>query len=191
MAATEEDLVQRTLEGDQRAFEEIVRRYQGLVLNIVYHYLGRNNVAEDMAQEVFVKLYTTLSRFDRKRSLKAWIGRITANQCIDELRRTRRQRVQLFSDFDERQAAGELLAQVRSEEPLTVDQAEKAERLLQYALARLSASERMAFVLHEMEGLPYSELAATMGTTELAARIRVSRSRKKLRKKLEELLDEA
>ncbi len=160
-------------------------------MNIVYHYLGRNNIAEDMAQEVFVKLYTTLSRFDRKRSLKAWIGKITANQCIDELRRTRRQRVQLFSDFDERQAAGELLAQVRSHEPLTEDQAEKAERLLQYALARLSASERMAFVLHEMEGLPYSELAATMGTTELAARIRVSRSRKKLRKELEELLDEA
>jgi len=191
MAATEGDLVQRSLEGDQGAFEEIVRRYQGLVLNIVYHYLGRNDIAEDIAQEVFVKLYSTLSRFDPTRSLKAWIGKITANQCIDELRRTKRQRLQLFSDFDERQAAGELLAQARSEQPLTEDQAEKAQKLLQSALGRLSPSERMAFVLHEMEDLPYSELAATMGTTELAARIRVSRSRKKLRKKLEELLDEA
>lgn len=190
MTRSDADLVQDTLEGHSQAFEEIVRRYQRLVFSIIYHYLGRREEVEDLAQDVFLKVYNSLPRFDTRRSLKAWISRITANRCLDELRRSRARKTDLFSDLSEEEEARLWSLHERSGEGDNLTEVEAAEsfRLLQKALDQLPEKDRMAFVLREMESMDYSEIAEVMKSSELAVRVRVSRSRKKLHDLLEGIL---
>ena len=149
--------------------QSIVERYQRLVFNIVFHYLGRREEVEDIAQDVFLRVYRSLSRYDPERPLKAWVSRITANACLDELRKRKIRKTQLFSDVDEDEAGTQTLLDRFSSGTM---------------LTELPKKDKLAFVLREMEGMDYSEIAPTMETTELAVRIRVSRSKKKLLKSL-------
>lgn len=182
----DDELVKRTLEGDRQAFEQIVERYQRLVFNIVFHYFGSQNEVEDMAQEVFLRVYRSLDRFDPTRSLKAWIGRITANRCVDELRRRRRRRQRLFTDLseEEKNQLDWLRQSAADGDSFSQPELSRCFGILQKSMEALSESDRMAFVLREVEGLEYREIADMLKCSELAARIRVSRSRKKLKKEL-------
>ena len=85
MARSDVELVAAVLRGDPHAFEEIVARHQRLVFNIIYRYLGRRDEVEDLAQEVFLKVFASLRSFDNSRPLLPWISRITANRCLDEV----------------------------------------------------------------------------------------------------------
>ena len=78
MGLSDRELVESALAGDGSAFQSIVERYQRLVFNIVFHYLGRREEVEDIAQDVFLRVYRSLSRYDPERPLKAWVSRITA-----------------------------------------------------------------------------------------------------------------
>lgn len=190
MALSDAELVESALAGEAQAFEQIVRRYQRLVFNIVYHYLGGRNEVEDLAQEIFLKVYRSLDRFDTSRPLKAWIGRIASNACLDELRRARVRRERSFSDFSEEQEERIRYLYGKSAEGggLTEEEAEESLSLLQQALDELSAKDRMAFVLREMEEQEYSEIAEAMETSQVAVRIRVSRARKKLQRRIKAML---
>ena len=182
MAKADEELVRASLDGDPHAFEEVIRRYQRLVFNIAYHYLGRRNEVEDVAQEVFLKVYRSLSTYDTGRPLKAWISRIAVNSCLDELRRERKKKMMLFSELtdDERGSLDRFYDRFLQGGGLTETEANRMLQLLQRLIGKLAEKDRMAFVLREIEGLEYSEIADAMGTTEVAARIRVSRSKKQL-----------
>ena len=181
MASLDRELVQWSLEGDESAFRGLVERYQKLVFNIVFHYLGRREEVEDIAQEVFLRVYRSLSRYDPERPFKAWVSRITANACLDELRKRKIRKTELFSDLDTDEAGTEtFLDRFSIGTLLTEFEAERMFAWLDGLLDELGKKDRMAFVLREMEGQGYSEIASTMDTTELAVRIRVSRSRKKL-----------
>ncbi len=190
MAKSDAQLVVESLEGDAKAFEEIIRRYQRLVFNIAYHYLGRRNEVEDLAQEVFLKVYRSLGRFDTTRPLKAWIGRITSNACLDEVRKYRTRKVSAFADLsqdeEERIQRGHSDAQAGGS--LSDQEAEESFRLLYQAMEQLAEKDRLAFVLREMEGLEYSEVAEALKASQVAARIRVSRARKKLQESVKSLL---
>ncbi|MFQ5741169.1 MAG: RNA polymerase sigma factor [Acidobacteriota bacterium] len=182
MAKTDQELVVATLGGDPHAFEQIIERYQRSVFNIVYHYLGRRNEVEDVAQEVFLKVFRSLARYDRSRPIQAWISRIAVNSCLDELRRARHRNLKLFSDLnDEEQGRlDRFYHRFRQGSQLSEGEAEDLFLLLQKLMQRLPKKDRMAFVLREVEGLDYLDIAQAMGATQLAVRIRVSRSRKKL-----------
>ena len=183
--SSDRELVASALTGDGSAFQTMVERYQSLVFNIVFHYLGRREEVEDIAQEVFLRVYRSLSRYDPDRPLKAWVSRITANACLDELRKRKIRKTQLFSDVGEDEAGIEpFLDRFISGTMLTEFEAERMFIWLQGLLDELREKDKMAFVLREIEGMDYSEIAPTMETTELAVRIRVSRSRKKLLKSL-------
>ncbi|MDA2934994.1 RNA polymerase sigma factor, partial [Acidobacteria bacterium AH-259-D05] len=190
MARTDVELVKATLEGDPHAFEEIVERYQRLVFNIIYHYVGVRDVVEDLAQEVFLKVFRALNTFDMKGPMKSWISRITANSCLDELRRIRKRRVYLFTDLslDEEDRIEYFFEQFRHQRTLTETDVEGLFELLEKLMGQLNDKDKMAFVLRELEGLSYSEIAQAMKTTEVAVRIRVSRSKKKLQEDLEQIL---
>lgn len=190
MAGTDAELVAATLEGDSQAFEEIVARHQKLVFNIIYHYLGRRGEAEDLAQEVFLRLFSALENFDSGRPLQPWISRITVNCCLDELRKARHRRLALFSDLSEDEEKGIEYRFERFVEGniLTAEQTQESFELLQRVMDKLRKKDRMAFVLREIEGQSYAELAQALGTSELAARIRVSRSRKKLQEEFAKIL---
>ena len=185
MGLSDRELVKSALAGDGSAFQSIVERYQRLVFNIVFHYLGRREEVEDIAQDVFLRVYRSLSRYDPERPLKAWVSRITANACLDELRKRKIRKTQLFSDVDEDEAGTQtLLDRFSSGTMLTEFEAERMFAWLHGLLDELPKKDKLAFVLREMEGMDYSEIAPTMETTELAVRIRVSRSKKKLLKSL-------
>ena len=179
MGLSDSELVGLALNGDESAFRGLVERYQKLVFNIVFHYLGRREEVEDIAQEVFLRVYRSLSKYDPERPFKAWVSRITANACLDELRKRKIQKTQLFSDVGEDEAGTEnFLGRFSSGTVLTEFEAERMFAWLHGLMDELPKKDKMAFVLREMEGLDYGEIASTMDTTELAVRIRVSRSRR-------------
>jgi len=190
MPKTDEELVKATLEGDTHAFEEIVERYQRLVFSIIYHYVGGRDLVEDLAQEVFLKVFRSLATFDMRGPLKSWVSRITANTCLDELRKLRRQKVCTFTDLsgDDESRIEDFFEQFTSKGLLTENDVSDLFVLLEKLLGRLNDKDKMAFVLREMEGLSYADVAQAMKTTEVAVRIRISRSKKKLQTDLEEIL---
>ena len=191
MPATDAELVASALKGDSTAFAEIIKRYQRLVFNIVYHYLGRREPVEDLAQEVFLKVYRSLDRYDPQRPLRHWIGKITANQCLDALRKRKTRRTDVMSDLSEDEQGRiwrhyEMSSQGRQ---MAEDQAERCFAMLQQAMEGLGEKDRMAFVLRELDDMPYAEVAAMLNSSEVAARIRVSRARKTIRQRLGRMID--
>jgi len=187
---TDAQLVKATVEGDPQAFEEIVERYQRLVFNIIYHYMGRRNEVEDLAQEVFLKVFRALDTFDATRPLKSWIGRITANTCLDEIRKAPKRKVWSFADLggDEESKIEYFYERFGQHSALTEEDVEDLFELLEKLMERLNKKDKMAFVLRELEGLSYPEIAKVLQSSELAVRLRVSRSKKRLQKDLEETL---
>lgn len=187
MTQTDAELVQAALAGSPQAFEELIKRYQKLVFNIVYHYLGRANAVEDVAQEVFLRLYKNLPRYDPAKSLKPWVSRITTNCCLDELRKTGKQRVRLLDDLkrEESESLEDIHNRFQQGCVVTERDAETLFSILQKQLDRVADKDRMAFVLRELEGLDYSGIAQALGSSQLAARIRVCRVKKQLREELE------
>jgi RNA polymerase sigma-70 factor (ECF subfamily) len=193
MAQTDAELVAATLDGDKEAFGEIVKRYQQFVFNAIYHYLGPKAEIEDIAQEVFIKLFRALDRYDTSRPLQAWIYRITANQCFDEGRKLRHRRVRYFADLgeDEEERIRRYFDEAGQGASLTEEQANESLRLLQTLMNGLPEKDRMAFVLREIEGLSYAEVSQAMNTSVTAARIRISRVKKRLMKQLDKVVGPA
>jgi RNA polymerase sigma-70 factor, ECF subfamily len=190
MARTDKELVEATLKGENQAFTEIIERYQKLVFNIVYHYVGYRDEVEDLAQEVFLKVFRFLHTFDTERSLKAWVSSITANTCLDEMRKAGRRRTRLFSDLsgDEEERMEHLFDRFSQSDALTDAEVEQLFDLLETVMSHLNEKDRMAFVLRELEGFDYPEIAQIFKATELAVRIRVSRAKKKLHEELNRIL---
>ena len=191
MAETDGELVAQILAGDSDAFEQLIKRYQKLVFNIIYNHMGRRGEVEDLAQEVFLKVFKSLDMYDQSRPMKAWIARITTNRCLDEMRKGRHSRVQLFSDLSEEEEDRIQYYYHRSGRgaSLTETEAEECFALLHKLMNRLTEKDKVAFVLREVEGLDYSEVAKILRTSQLGARIRVSRTRRKLQHSLTKFLE--
>ena len=190
MAKTDKELVEATLGGENQAFAGIIERYQRLVFSIIYHYVGNRDEVEDLAQEVFLKVFRSLGTFDTERSMKTWISRITANTCLDEIRKAHRRKTRLFSDLalDDGERIEHFFTQFNQPHQLTEVEVEELFGLLEKVMDHLSKKDKMAFVLRELDGLEYPEIAEVLETTELAARIRVSRAKKKLHEELHRIL---
>src|SRR5512133_3628618 len=94
-------LILRTLDGDEGAFAELVRRYQAAVWGTVHRLLGNSSENEDAVQEAFLRAYTALRKFDLQYPFGPWVLRIATNYCIDQLRRKRGRKVQLWSELRE------------------------------------------------------------------------------------------
>jgi RNA polymerase sigma-70 factor (ECF subfamily) len=178
-------LIENTLKGDQGSFAELVRRYQAAVWGTVHRILGNSTDNEDAVQEVFLRAYTALRKFDLKYPFGPWILRIATNYCIDQLRRKKGRRIQLWSELSEYDQE-RLLNNISRDNDLESGGMEVNEgyaRIAQALLEGLNPKYRAAFVLREVEEKEYDEVARTLGTSEVAARVRVSRARAELEKK--------
>lgn len=178
-------LIEGTLKGNEGAFSELIRRYQAAVWGTVYRILGHSSDNEDVVQEVFLRAFTALPKFDLKLPFGPWVLRIATNYCIDQLRRRRNRRIQLWSELKEYDQERLLrdFTQDGNWEPANMEGAEGYARVAQALLERLNPKYRVAFVLREVEERPYEEVAKLLGTSEVAARVRVSRARVELQKK--------
>jgi RNA polymerase sigma-70 factor (ECF subfamily) len=176
-------LIESTLKGDEGAFAELVRRYQAAVWRTVRRVLGNSSENEDAVQEVFLRAYTALHKFDLQYPFGPWILRIATNYCIDQLRRKRGRRVQLWSElqeFDQQRLLRDFAQDINRE---STGMEEGYARIAQGLLEGLNPKYRAAFVLREVEEKEYDEVAKALGTSEVAARVRVSRARSQLQKK--------
>jgi RNA polymerase sigma-70 factor, ECF subfamily len=168
--------VAEALGGSQAAFEQIVRRYQRPVLSLLVRLTGDRALAEDLAQETFIKAVRSLAAFDVSRRLSAWILRIAHNTGIDAMRRRRIQAVSLDTATRPGADPPELAA------PATPDPVERAalNRALETALATLRPDQREAVALRYEEGLSFEEIGQVLGIPEVTARSHVHRARKEL-----------
>ncbi len=178
-------LIENTLNGDQESFAELVRRYQAAVWGTVHRILGNSYENEDAVQEVFLRAFTALRKFDLKYPFGPWILRIATNYCIDQLRRKRSRRMQLWSELSEYDQERLLnnISRVSNSDSGGMEGSEGYARIAQVLLDGLNPKYRAAFILREVEEKNYDEVAQALGTSEVAARVRVSRARADLEKK--------
>jgi RNA polymerase sigma-70 factor (ECF subfamily) len=178
-------LIERTLKGDEWAYSELVRRYQAAIWGTVHRILGNSSENEDAVQEVFLRAFTALHKFNLNLPFGPWVLRIATNYCIDQLRRRRNRKLQLWSELSEYDQERLLkdLSQEGNGEAANMEGTEGYARVAQTLLDGLNPKYRAAFVLREVEERAYDEVAKLLGTSEVAARVRVSRARVELQKR--------
>lgn len=173
-------LVRRVQAGDETAFREIVERYQSKVFSIIYGILRNRNDAEDIAQQVFAKIYFSIGSFDFRSSLLTWIYKITVNECYDYLRKKRVRKLVYESDFTEEDA----LRMMNTEQPVdqvrAVDTVLAQRDLVMKLLERISEEERTLILLKEVEGHSVEELAQMTGLNQNTIKVKLFRARQKL-----------
>ncbi|MCC7155623.1 MAG: sigma-70 family RNA polymerase sigma factor [Bryobacterales bacterium] len=176
----EADLVRRVQARDEIAFREVVDRYQGKVFSIIFGILRNHNDAEDIAQQVFAKVYFSINNFDFRSSLLTWIYKITVNECYDYLRKKKVRKLVYESDFSE----DESLRMEQSEPDLDkpVDAALSDRDLVMKLLSKVSEQDRQLMLLKEVEGHSVEELAEMTGMNENTIKVKLFRARQKLLK---------
>jgi RNA polymerase sigma-70 factor (ECF subfamily) len=172
--------VRRARAGDGDAFALLVERHQRMVFRTGLRLLGRVDLAEDAAQEAFLRLHRHLGRFDESRQLGPWLYRVVVNVCRDMSRRLRSQGLVGFEEVHE--PADERHDAARLDDVLGL--AERR-RVVQEALLTLPLKEREAIVLRDIEGLATSEAARILGSSEGTVRSQISTGRLKIKRFVE------
>ena len=180
--------VQRMLavqRGNRLAFEELMRNYYPRLLNFIYRFVGNQSTAEDLVQDVFVRVYNTAGRYRPKSRFQTWIYTIAKNVALNELRRSRRLAYSLDepTEGDEQklyQDMGELKENAPDEK---IIQKEKAVRV-RAAIGQLPENQRVAIILRRYEEFSYAEIAATLNVSDKAVKSLISRAMQNLKKQL-------
>jgi RNA polymerase sigma-70 factor (ECF subfamily) len=165
-------LCQERLPGDPRPFHALVTRYRDRVMDTAYRFLGDRLDAEDVAQEVFLKVYRGLPGFRATSSFSTWLYRITINTCKNELRRRSRRPSLLEPDLE---SLGIPLPTTPSVEQVVIVHEQRD--AIQDTLDRLSETDREALILRDVQGLSYQEISAVLEIALSAAKMRVRRAR--------------
>ncbi|MBZ4652882.1 MAG: polymerase, sigma-24 subunit, subfamily [Peptococcaceae bacterium] len=178
----DEQLVQRSLAGDEDAFREIVDRYKAYVFAIILNFVNEQYEAENIAQEVFLQIYRSLPQY-RFQSFKSWVGKIAANKAIDWRRSRRREPLEeLLTDFDRiLRDRGESLA-----DPEKIWLQKEKQRRIREICAGLPEVYSRAVVKFYLEGKSYQEIASEEGTTVKTVESRLYRARHLFRERWEE-----
>jgi RNA polymerase sigma-70 factor (ECF subfamily) len=180
-------LVRRAQAGDESAFQEIVERYQSKVFSIIHGIVRQRNDVEDIAQQVFAKVYFSIRNFDFRSSLITWIYKITVNECFDYLRKKKVRKLVYESDMSEDE-----VRRVENSEP-AVERTARADSTLarrDYILKlmdRVSEEERQLLMLKEVEGYSVEELASMLKMNENTIKVKLFRARQKLVKAAQRL----
>lgn len=165
------EIVRNCLKGEAEAWKMLVDLYSRKIFNLAYQFAGTPQEAEDLTQEIFMKLYNSLSKYDFERDFSAWFLTLARNFLIDEFRRTRLEKSQR-TEFEEVTTAA---AEADSPENRLLSQ-EKAE-LVREALLQLGPELRTVLVLREIEGFSYEEIAQRMKLPLGTVKSRVNRGR--------------
>lgn len=180
-------LVRRVQAKDEMAFKEIVERYQTKVFSIIYGILRNHNDAEDIAQQVFAKIYFSIGNFDFRSSLLTWIYKITVNECYDYLRKKRVRKLVYESDFSEEDSLQMENSQTARDHKVPVDETLEQRDLLLKLLSKISEEDRSLMLMKEVEGHSVEELAEMTGMNENTIKVKLFRTRQKLVKAAQRL----
>lgn len=196
MSDPDQALMRRFQEGDVSAFEVLMQKYQAPVLSLVRRYLGsRSPGVEDVAQQVFIRIYRARDTYEPKAKVGTWIYRITVNTCLNEIRRMRAEKNRRVVGFsavfgaaaDREGGEGDAeagLADARAGDPPERLEAGEAADRVRRAVDALPEAQRMALVLSRFHGCSYEDVALSMGSSVPAVKSLLMRARENLRKAL-------
>jgi RNA polymerase sigma-70 factor, ECF subfamily len=180
-------LVQLCLRGDAPSWEELVRRHARRVYNLCYRFTGNSSAAEDLSQEVFLRLFRTLASYRPEQgAFPTWLTSVTRNLLVDHYRRTRRDR--LTDSIDDEATAPRIQdkrSSTRTPDKLAEDSELGAQ--VQEGLAKLSPDLREAVILRDLHGLDYSEIRIVLQVPEGTVKSRINRGRIELARILGEM----
>ncbi len=179
---SDESLVERArsgVRGDLRAFEQLVSRHQGFVHTNCRHMSGSAEDAQDLTQEVFVKAYFGLARFEGRSSFGSWVKRIKVNHCLNYLRRKRGRQ---FVDVDDPVNENEHELQVAPGIDRGLESQDVQDRIRR-ALTGLPDTLSLPLILRDLDGLSYQEIATELGLGLSAIKMRIKRGREEFRRR--------
>jgi len=183
-------LVRRCIAGDSAAWEDIVQRYHRRIYNICYRFAGTSDDAQDLTQEVFIKIYRTLNSFDvGKGAFMTWVTTVTRNLLVDHFRKTKQDRMtdSIDTAAPEHEDAQPLSEQIpdQSAPPDARVRSREVGETVHAALAKLSPELREAVILRDLQDMDYREIAAVLKVPEGTVKSRINRGRAELARLLQ------
>ena len=182
--------IEKVLQGDSSAFEKIFDKYKIRVINLAFRFVGEKTAAEDVAQEVFLKIYEKKVKVDSKSKFSTWLYRVTVNAALDASRKRKHLPSSLDQEISDREE-GSLMDKVHDPNAvnptLTIAKKELAS-LIQKEINRLPEKLKLPILLYQFEEMSYREIAGILGITEKAVEKRLSYARDHLKKRLSDYL---
>ena len=175
-----EALIQRCLQGDQFAWDAIVQQYRRKVFNVAYKFVGRHEEAEDLTQDIFLKIFKSLGTFDRRANFQTWLISVSRNLCIDHYRSVRQERLTIDRQVD----PNELSPVSHDPGPIAAIEQQDRVALLREALAALPDSLRTAILMRDIQELSYQEIADRLHLPEGTVKSRINRGRTELARQI-------
>ncbi len=179
------ELIERCRRGDERAYADLIQRYQNTVYNICRRLARDPDEARDLAQEAFVRTFSRLDRYDPVFPFSAWLFKITANLCIDHLRRRRLQTCSLDDPIESDEGHIQRQVEDQGERPDRACERVEMRRLVWEAVALLPAHYRVILVMRHQEDLSYEEIATALEIPLGTVKARIHRARESLRAHLQ------
>ena len=190
---TEEEegrLIERLIRGEESAFKELVEAFRDRVYNTCLHFLRDTGEAEDICQEVFIEVYRSISKFRKDASLSTWIYRISTTKCLEYQRYKKRQRrkayFQSLLGMEESRQIIEAKSVDYRHPGVQLEEKERSEQLFR-AIDSLSDAQRIAFTLHNIDGLSYKEIGKVMERSNSSVESLIFRAKQNLRKALKKM----
>lgn len=178
-----EALIQRCLRGDERAWEAIVSMHWRKVFNLAYKFVGTHDGAEDLTQDIFIKVFKSLGSFDRRANFQTWLISVSRNLCIDHYRSVRKERETIDRQID----ANELAPVATGTDPIAGLEQRDRVALLRQALAALPETLRTAVVMRDIQECTYQEIAERLQLPEGTVKSRINRGRHELARQVRRL----
>ena len=175
-------LIDKCKKGDINAFEELISGYEKKVFNIVYRITGDYNDAEDISQDVFIKVFKAIKNFKEQASFYTWLYRITINECMDKIKKKKKAIVYSL-DVPIETEGDEITREVKDERELPDEKIERKElrSYIQAALNSISYEHRTMIILRDIQGFSYEEIAEMLKCPGGTVKSRISRARKVLK----------
>ena len=178
-----EATIQRAAEGEQAAWEEIVRLHRRKVFNVAYKFVGKHDEAEDLTQDVFLKIFKSLDTFDRRANFQTWLISVSRNLCIDHYRSVRKERETIDRDID----ASILSPISKTQGQMAMMEQRDRVELLREAMSTLPKTLRTAVLMRDIQELSYHEIAQKLNLPEGTVKSRINRGRTELARQIRKL----
>lgn len=180
------DLLRRCQHRDEGAFDDLVRRFHPRVFSVIRGILRNSNDVDDIAQQVFAKVYFALDKFNFQSAVATWIYKIAVNECYDHLRKQKVRKATILADLSEEESARIENLDVQGQAGVaSLERQVELRELAGKLLARINAEDRILLVLKEIEGYSVREVAQILSLNENTVKVRLFRARQALLSALE------
>lgn len=179
-AADDRELVRRAQRENKEAFEELIRRHQHRVFAVAGGILKRREDVEDIAQQVFVKAYFSLKRFDQRAAFSTWLYKITVNECWDMLRKKKVRPLVYEADLSEEQARQVISSAEKGKDAPDISERLESRQRVERLLEGLDERDRLMLILKEVEGFSIEEIAEVLDLNANTVKVRLFRARRRV-----------